>query len=200
MDNMILIRCKILLLCVFVFLLGSCVSTNKTINNHRIEPQPFVTSLWIIGGLPSSLDSYHGFLGFNVSDTSSHKTFYTIENDHYTFHIFSSKDSAEIIIHKQYIGNNLDTVRILIFNTCDTSTINVYPNASWVRLGHIRTLVSDSQHSKGCFVKSTTPVSVIVDLIVNPMIDNVNPSYLEEEKNHIELYIDSLRDKVLKQL
>lgn len=191
---------KVICTVLSLFVIESCVNTNMICKNQRLEPHPFISTIWISKSPLSSFGKTVKYEGVKVHDTLLHNTVCTIGDDHYVFHIFSTKDTAEIFIHKKYIGSNLDTVRILIRNTKDSSTINIYPDASWVRLGQIRTLVSDSQKSEDCYVKSTLPVSVSIDLIVNPLIENSNPSYKEDERSRMELYSDSLRVEILKRL
>lgn len=161
----------------------ACAGSQKNLCRHRVEPKPCIKTLFL---------TENDTIGCNVS--------YKRVKDYYCFNILSTKDTVHLYIHNKYIGSNLDTVDIRIVKNADSSTIAVYPNASWVHIGYITCLVSDKKHDKDCFVKSTSQVSISVDLIVDVMIDNVNPSYLEEEKSRVDQIIDSLRTELFKKL
>lgn len=177
-----------LILTVACCLLMACAGSQKSLYRHRVEPNPYIKTLFLTGN-----DS----IGCNVS--------YKRVKDYYRFNILSTKDTVSLYINNKYIGSNLDTVDIKIVESVDSSTIAVYPNASWVHIGCATALLSDKKHTKGCFVKSTSPVSIEVYLIVDFMIDNVNPSYLDfeefkEEKNRVKEITDSLRMELFKKL
>ena len=172
-----------LILTVICCLLMACAGLQKNHRNRRIEPKPYIKALFL-----------------TENDTVGCEVSYMLVNDFYCFNILSTKDTVGLYINNKYIGSNLDTVDIKVVKSVDSSTIAVYPNASWARIGSATFLSSDKKHNKDCFVKSTTPVAIEVNLIVDIMIDNVNPSYLEEEKNRVEEVTDSLKKELFKKL
>jgi len=180
---------KPLILTVACCLLMACANSQKHLCRHRIEPNPFIKTMF-----------------FSENDTIVCDVSYKRVKDYYCFNILSTKDTVNLYINNKYIGSNLDTVDIKIVKSVDSSTIAVFPNASWGRLGYAKILFSDLKHTKGCFVKSTTPVSINVHLIVDFTIDNINPSYLEfeefkeEEKSRVKEITDSLRMELFKKL
>lgn len=166
--------------------LTSCISICGTHIKRRIEPKPVIITSW-------SQDYFNNvrcYEDFFDRETVDCQTICIVEKDFYIFNVYTKTDTIKIHIHNSYVGSNVDSIYIFIDRTIDTSEIIVHPDCSWIRLGDVKALIGDLR-TFNCEVSTNYPVFVNVYLIVNPMIDNVNPSWRDYDKSTMDLFIKS---------
>lgn len=182
-------KTKTILIVLAFLAVTSCMCIHGARKPHRIEPNPVITTNWSQKKYKGLGDRYQD--DYMSRDTINCVTTCIVEKDYYRFYVYSTSDTVEILVHKMYIGNNVDTISIHIDKAADSSEIGVHPDCSWVRLGCTKQLLGGF-YSDYCEVYSTSPVFVNVHLIVNPMVDNVNPSYRKLLKSRVEIISDSI--------